>query len=93
MEVLVALALLAVVLRVVLTPLRPGRVAGVEASRGAEVAALEAARDAKYQEIREAELDHRTGKLSDADWREQDRTLRREAMEILRRLDDAAPLP
>ena len=93
MEAVIALALLAVVLWIVLTPLRPGRAATVEAARDSEVAALEAARDAKYREIREAELDHRTGKLSEADWRDQDRTLRREAMEILRRLDDAAPLP
>jgi len=38
--------------------------------------------------IREAELDMRTGKLSEADWRAQDRALRAEAVEILRRLDD-----
>ena len=50
-------------------------------------AELEAARDAKYREIRDAELDHRTGKLSEADWRGLDRTLRREAVEILRELD------
>ena len=30
----------------------------------------------------------RTGKLSEADWRAQDRGLRAEAVEILRRLDD-----
>jgi len=93
MEVVLALTLLAVVVWVVATPLRPGRSATLEAARGSEVAALEAARDAKYREIREAELDHRMGKLSEGDWREQDRALRREAMEILRRLDEAAPLP
>ncbi len=32
------------------------------------VAELEAARDAKYREIRDAELDLRTGKLSDEDY-------------------------
>ena len=37
------------------------------------VAELEAAREAKYRELRDAELDHRTGKLSDADYAELDR--------------------
>ena len=63
-------------------------VAAAEATETAERAELEAARDAKYREIRDAELDHRTGKLSDADWRAQDRALRAEAVDILRRLDE-----
>ena len=46
---------------------------------------LEAARDAKYREIRDAELDHRTGKLSEDDFEAIDGTLRAEAIEILRR--------
>jgi hypothetical protein len=33
-------------------------------------------------------MDMRTGKLSEADWRVQDRALRAEAVEILRRLDE-----
>ena len=53
-----------------------------------ERADLEAARDVKYREIRDAELDLRTGKLSDADWRALDRGLRAEAVEILQRLDE-----
>ena len=52
-----------------------------------EVAELEAAREAKYREIRDAELDHRTGKLSDADYEALDGSLRVEAIEILHRLD------
>ena len=51
--------------------------------------ALEAAKEAKYREIRDAELDYRTGKLSDEDFRALDRTLRAEAVEILRALDAA----
>jgi hypothetical protein len=62
-----------------------------EAGESAARAELEAARDAKYREIRDAELDHRTGKLSDADWRALDRSLRAEAVDILRRLDDLDP--
>ena len=52
---------------------------------------LEAAKEAKYREIRDAELDHRMGKLSDADYRETDRELRRQAIEILRELDELEP--
>jgi hypothetical protein len=87
-DVLLMRILLAVVVLVVAGPLRGGRVEEVEASESAERADLEAAKDAKYAEIRDAELDHRMGKLSDADWRAQDRALRAEAVEILRRLDE-----
>jgi len=55
----------------------------------AEVAELEAARDAKYAEIRDAELDLRTGKLSDDDHAAIDGSLRAEAVDILHRLDRA----
>ena len=58
------------------------------AARLADRADLEAARDAKYAEIRDAEMDYRTGKLSDADWRALDRQLRREAVELLHALDE-----
>ena len=50
--------------------------------------ALEAARAAKYAEIRDTELDYRTGKLSEEDFRALDRQLRAEAVEILRSLDE-----
>jgi len=55
--------------------------------RSSAIAELEAERDAKYREIRDAELDHRTGKLSDADFEAVDQTLRAEAIEILHQLD------
>ena len=86
MEFLIVLAVLAVVVFVVSAPLRRS------ASRPAatpEVAELEAARDAKYREIRDAELDRRTGKLSEDDYRTLDRALRAEAIEILHALDQA----
>mgnify|MGYP003289287855 CR=1 FL=1 len=57
------------------------------AAESAERGELEAARDAKYREIRDAELDHRMGKVSREDWRAVDRDLRGEAIEILRELD------
>ena len=63
-----------------------------EESAGAPEAAvreeLEAAKEAKYREIRDAELDREMGKLSSEDHRAMDRELRAEAIEILRRLDE-----
>jgi len=44
---------------------------------------LEALKEAKYREIRDAELDHAAGKLSDEDFALLDAELRREAVEIL----------
>jgi Na+-transporting methylmalonyl-CoA/oxaloacetate decarboxylase gamma subunit len=61
--------------------------AQAEGAGVSQVAELEAARDAKYREIRDAELDHWTGKLSDADFEVVDRGLRGEAVEILHELD------
>lgn len=48
---------------------------------------LEAAKEAKYREIRDAQLDFEMGKLSKDDHRAIDRELRAEAIEILRRID------
>ena len=83
-DLLVIFVVLALVVLIVSAPLRTRR---SEQGEGAARAELEAARDAKYREIRDAELDYRTGKLSEADWRAQDRALRAEAIELLRRLD------
>ncbi len=85
-DFLLIFIVLAVIVVVVGAPLR--RRGALEAEESADRAELEAARDAKYREIRDAELDMRTGKLSEADWRGQDRALRAEAVEILRRLDE-----
>jgi hypothetical protein len=85
MDFLVIVVVLLVIVVLVAAPLRSGR---AEAGEDAERAELEAARDAKYREIRDAELDMRTGKLSETDWRALDRGLRAEAVEILRRLDE-----
>ena len=69
-------------------PLLSGRADAVATAEESEAAELEAARDAKYAEIRDAELDYRTGKLSEADWRELDRRLRAEAVQVLHKLDE-----
>jgi hypothetical protein len=84
---LIVIVLLGVVVWLVSGPLRTGAVA-VENAEAAHRDDLEAAKEAKYREIRDAELDFRTGKLSDEDWRALDRELRAEAMELLRRLDE-----
>jgi hypothetical protein len=88
LQFLIVLAILFVVVIVVTGPLRSAsRPSG--AGESAQVADLEAAREAKYREIRDAELDHSTGKLSDADFEALERTLRAEAVEILHALDQA----
>ena len=87
MELLLVLVVLAVAVLVIVAPLRRGRTAEQEGADEARRAELEAAKAAKYAEIRDAELDYRTGKLSEADWRGLDRQLRREAVEVLHRLD------
>jgi len=86
MEYALALLLLAAVVAAVLTlPLRRRGVA--EHREETRLAELQAAKEAKYREIRDAELDHQMGKLSRDDWRAVDRELRGEAIEILRQLD------
>jgi hypothetical protein len=87
-EIVLVLILVAIAVLAISAPLRAGRRVEREAVDRAERADLEAARDAKYAEIRDAEMDYRTGKLSEADWRGLDRQLRREAVELLHRLDE-----
>ena len=84
---LIVIVLLGVVVWFVSAPLRTGA-AAVEDAEGTRRDDLEAAKEAKYREIRDAELDYRTGKLSEEDWRALDRELRGEAMDLLRRLDE-----
>jgi membrane protein implicated in regulation of membrane protease activity len=82
---LALLVLAAIVAAVLALPLRKrGEEERREETRLAE---LRAAKEAKYREIRDAELDHQMGKLSREDWRAVDRDLRGEAIEILRELD------
>jgi hypothetical protein len=92
MPYVIVLLLLVAVVWMVSAPLRRGS-AG-ESYEGSDDAAavmrhidLEAARDAKYREIRDAELDHQTGKLSDEDFDAIDSTLRAEAVTLLHELD------
>jgi hypothetical protein len=95
--VLLSLLLLAVVIALVGAPLRAARdreLAGEhvlndedpERQQVYERAQLESAREAKYGEIRDAELDMRTGKLSREDYEAVDAALRAEALDVLDRL-------
>ncbi|HYN51153.1 MAG TPA: hypothetical protein VES62_09535 [Thermoleophilaceae bacterium] len=86
MEYAVALLVLAALVALAVSvPLR--RREQDELVEGARLEELRAAKEAKYREIRDAELDHRMGKLSKSDWRGVDGQLRGEAIEILRELD------
>jgi hypothetical protein len=86
MEVLIALAVLALVAAVVTVPLRRAALAAPE-DADAELADLEARKEAIYRQIRDAEADHASGKLSEEDYRRIDAELRRDAIAILRRID------
>lgn len=81
------LVVMAIAVALIAGPLRQGRAAEDEAAESAERSELDAAKETKYREIREAELDYRTGKLSREDWRSLDAGLRAEAIDLLRRLD------
>jgi hypothetical protein len=85
-EYAVALLLLLVVVAVVVVRplLAPDQPEPRDDARRQE---LEAAKEAKYREIRDAELDFRMGKVSERDYRMVDRELRAEAIAILRELD------
>jgi type II secretory pathway component PulJ len=84
-------ALALAVAYVVAVPLRrPEATVEAEDTRRA---ALEAAKEDKYREIRDAELDREMGKLSDEDWRAIDGDLRAQAIEILRQLDELDDAP
>jgi hypothetical protein len=85
----IAFAVLAVAVAfVVLGPLRrPPEAESEDARRRI----LEESKEAKYREIRDAELDREMGKLADEDWRVVDRELRAQAIEILRELDELEP--
>jgi hypothetical protein len=81
------IVVLAVAVLVIVGPLRLRRDWRADSASSRERAELEAAKEEKYREIREAELDYRSGKLSRDDWRALDAELRKEAIELLRRLD------
>ena len=87
---LAVVVLVVVVALVVGGPLRRGP--DVDRREDERRATLEAAKEAKYREIRDAELDFQMGKLTEADYRLTDRELRGQAIGILRELDALTPV-
>lgn len=53
----------------------------------AERRELEDAKQAKYREIKDAELDRKAGRMTEEQWQQTDHELRQEAMQILRAID------
>ena len=89
MDVLLVLVVVVAAVLLIAAPLRLGPRRRERGRRErAERADLEAAKEAKYREIRDAELDYRTGKLAREDWQRLDAALRADALELLRRLDE-----
>ena len=91
MEFLLAVAIVVLVAWFVTEPLRRRQSAEPEDPTAVELADLEARKQAKYRQIRDAEADHASGKLSDEDFRRLDAELRSEAIEILKRIDRLRP--
>jgi hypothetical protein len=91
MEFLLAVAIVVLVAWFVTAPLRRRQSAEPEDPTAAELADLEARKQAKYRQIRDAEADHASGKLSDEDFRRLDGELRSEAIGILKRIDRLRP--
>jgi|GEM_PF-1904864 len=84
--VLLILAGLAVAAAVT-APLRGGTDEGGPAQSLLHRADLEAEKEARYREIRDAELDRETGKVTPEDWRVLDRQLRTDAAALLEAID------
>ena len=90
MEIVLAVVLVLALAWFVTVPLRRRDAAGGgEPAEDPRIAALEARKEALYRQIRDAELDRAQGKLSDADWRRHDAELRREAIAVLKEIDQA----
>ena len=91
MSIVYALILLAAVAAFVLYPFW-GKGAS-STSEDPELAGLEAARESKYREIRDAETDLASGKLSQEDFDLVNAELRGDAVDILKKLEEAEGTP
>ena len=88
LEFLLAVAIVVLVAWFVTAPLRNRPASGeAEDPAVAELAELEARKEAKYRQIRDAESDRAAGKLTEEDFKRLDRELRGEAVDILKRID------
>lgn len=92
LEFLLAVAIVVLVAWFVTAPLRNRPASREEEDPAvAELADLEARKEAKYRQIRDAEADRAAGKLTEEDFRRLDRELRGEAVDILKRIDRLRP--
>src|SRR5262245_51620489 len=87
MEIVLAILILVIVAAFVTEPLRRRQAPEGDLDREAELADLEARKQAKYREIRDAEVDRAAGKLSEEDFHRLDGELRTEAIAILKKID------
>ena len=93
MDALLVLAVVVLSIAVVAFVVRPllserGDAEAEAEAAAAQLADLEARKQLRYREIRDAEVDFRSGKLSEADYKKVDAELRAEAIEILKRIDN-----
>ncbi|MBI2691079.1 MAG: hypothetical protein HYX29_03940 [Solirubrobacterales bacterium] len=84
LEVLLTVAMVTIVVSFLAWPILKGV---DERVVDAERAELEDAKQAKYREIKDAELDRKSGRMTEEQWLTTDRELRREAMQILAKID------
>ena len=87
MELLLAIVIVVLVAVFVSAPLRARVGDRDEDPAAGELAELEARKQARYREIRDLEADRVSGKLTEDDFLRLDRELRREAVDILKRID------
>jgi hypothetical protein len=92
--VILALAIVALASLVALVVTAPlGRAAVAGAAGEDRVAELEAAKEAKYREIRDARLDFNLGKVSAADHEATERDLQAQALDIVREIEAVCEKP
>lgn len=89
MEILIALVIIALVAAWVAAPFRPSEGPEPEPREDPVLAELEARKQVKYREIRDTEMDHAQGKISEQEFAHQDAELRAEAIAILKEIDAA----
>ena len=92
MEFFLAVAIVVLVAWFITAPIRNRPDSEPEDPRLAELADLEARKRAKYQQTRDAEADHASGKLTDSDYERLDAELRAEAVDILKKIDRVRPV-
>jgi hypothetical protein len=89
MEVVLVIVLLLLAAAWISVPLRREPNQEEPALEDPRMADLEARKQSKYREIRDTELDHAQRKLSDEEFARQDAELRRDAIAILKEIDEA----